>query len=141
MKQVLKAGVLYFAVVFAVGFVLGTVRTLFVVPRVAVRTAELAEAPLMLTASVLAARLVIRRLGLATPSRTRLAVGLVALGLMLLLEFTFVLWLRGVTVREYLQTRDPVSGLVYFASLGAFAVMPLFVGRTANGNVPPEHPF
>ncbi len=140
MKQVLKAGVLYFAVVFAVGFVLGAVRTLFVVPRVGV-TAELAEAPLMLTASVLAARLVIRRLGLATPSRTRLAVGLVALGLMLLIEFTIVLWLRGVTVREYLQTRDPVSGLVYFASLGAFAVMPLFVGRTANGNVPPEHPF
>jgi hypothetical protein len=31
--QVVKAGALYFVVVFAVGFVLGAIRTLWVVPR------------------------------------------------------------------------------------------------------------
>jgi hypothetical protein len=32
MMQILKAGVIYFALVFSAGFVLGTVRTLWVVP-------------------------------------------------------------------------------------------------------------
>ena len=32
MKETLKAGVLYFVLVFAAGFVLGTIRTLWVAP-------------------------------------------------------------------------------------------------------------
>jgi hypothetical protein len=46
--QVLKAGAVYFAVMFAVGFVQGTIRTLWVVPRFGARTAELMEMPVML---------------------------------------------------------------------------------------------
>jgi len=46
--QALKAGVLYFALAFAAGFMLGIVRTLWAVPRVGVRVAELMEAPIML---------------------------------------------------------------------------------------------
>ena len=42
---ILKAGVLYFALVFGAGFVLGTIRTLWVVPRVGTRKAELMETP------------------------------------------------------------------------------------------------
>ena len=49
--QVVKAGVLYFALVFGVGFVLGTIRTLLVVPRVGTRKAELMEMPIMLAAT------------------------------------------------------------------------------------------
>jgi hypothetical protein len=36
--QILRAGVFYFALVFGAGFVLGTIRTLWVVPRVGTRT-------------------------------------------------------------------------------------------------------
>ena len=54
--QVLKAGAVYFAVVFAVGFVLGTIRTLWVVPRFGARTAELMEMPVMLAVTIVAAR-------------------------------------------------------------------------------------
>jgi len=32
-----------------------------------------------------------------------------------------------VAIAEYFDTRDPVSGTVYYASLGVFAVMPLFI--------------
>ena len=46
--QISKAGVLYFALVFGAGFVLGTIRTLGVVPRVGARIAELMETPVML---------------------------------------------------------------------------------------------
>jgi hypothetical protein len=128
-KETLKAGVLYFALVFAVGFVLGTIRTLWVVPRLGVRTAELMEAPIMLGVSILAARWVVRHVGIPPLWPKRLALGCIALGLMLLVEFTFVLWVRGLTIRGYFETRDPVSGAVYFLALGAFAVIPMFVGR------------
>ncbi len=127
--RILKAGALYFAVVFAAGFVLGTIRTLWVVPRVGVRTAELMESPLMLIVTVLAAAWVVRRCKLPFVVSTRLAVGLLALAFMLSAELGFTLWLRGLTVRQYLASRDPVSGTVYFVLLGVFAVLPVLVGR------------
>jgi hypothetical protein len=40
-----------------------------------------------------------------------------------------VLWIRGLTIRGYLETRDPVSGAAYFVALGAFALIPMFVQR------------
>jgi hypothetical protein len=58
----------------------------------------------------------------------RLTMGLLARGLLLLTEFTFVLWIRGLTLREYRASRDPVSGGVYLLSLGLFAIMPLLAG-------------
>ena len=128
--QILKAGVLYFALVFGAGFVLGTIRVLWIVPRFGTRIAELMETPIMFVLTILAARWVARRLAVPpTPSR-RLAVGFVALGLLLLAEFTVVLWLRGLTIGEYLASRDPVAGTVYLVMLGVFAVMPLVVARS-----------
>ena len=130
--QVLKAGVLYFALVFAAGFALGTVRVLWLVPAVGTRLAELVEAPLMLVVTVLAARWMVRRFVVAASLQTRLGVGLVALGLLLAVEFTVVLWLRGLTIADYMATRDPVSGAVYVVLLGVFAVMPALVGRRSR---------
>jgi len=54
--QILKVGALYFAAVFAVGFVLGAIRTLWVEPELGTRVAELIEAPMMLLVVVFAAR-------------------------------------------------------------------------------------
>ena len=127
--QVLKAGALYSVLVFGAGFVLGPIRILWVAPRVGERTAELMEAPIMLVVIVLAARWIARRVaGLPTPLRL-LGVGVVALGLLLVVEFTVVLWLRGLTIGEYFERRDPVAGTVYIVMLGVFAVMPLLVAR------------
>lgn len=126
---ILGAGALYFALVFGTGFVLGPVRVLWAVPRFGERLAELMEMPVMLAAMALAARWVARRLALAPGSATRLGVGGVALGLLLAAELALVLWLRGLTIGEYVATRDPVAGVVYLAMLGVFAVMPLLVAR------------
>ena len=62
--RILKAGVIYFALVFGAGFMLGTVRVLWGVPHVGTRTAELLEAPIMLVVTILAARWVVRRMSL-----------------------------------------------------------------------------
>ena len=126
----LKAGVLYFALVFGAGFVLAHIRILWLVPRFGARTAELMETPLMLAVIIVAARWVTRRLAPPSTSSKRLGVGLVALGLLLVAEFSVVLWLRGMTIREYLASRDPMAGTVYIVMLGLFAIMPLLVART-----------
>jgi len=93
--QVVKAGVLYFVAVFAGGFVLGAIRTLWVVPRVGTRTAELMEMPIMLAVTIVAARWTVLRLSVPMMSSARLGMGCIALVLMLVAEFGFVLWIRG----------------------------------------------
>ena len=92
----LKAGVFYFLLVFGVGLILGPIRILWVAPRLGASVAELLEAPIMLVVSVVSARWIIRWLALPPAPRIRLGMGSIALGLMMLAEFTLVLWLREV---------------------------------------------
>lgn len=127
--QLLKAGALYFALVFGAGFVLGTIRVLWLVPRFGTRIAESMEMPIMLVVTFLAARWVVRRLALPPAPSKRLAVGFLALALMLVAEFTVVLRLQGLTIADYLAGRDPVSGSLYAIMLGVFALMPILVAR------------
>ena len=134
--QVLKAGVLYFALVFGAGFLLGPMRILLLVPRVGERAAELMEAPVMLAVIYLAARWIVRRFALQPHPLKGLAVGLLALVLLLSAEFSLVLRLRGMTVRQYLATRDPLAESVYRISLGLFAAMPLIISRRSRSSAP-----
>jgi hypothetical protein len=127
--QVFKAALIYFGVVFGTGFVLGTIRVLWSVPRFGERNAELLEQPLMLIAVVLAARWTVRRDGSALAPIEGLAIGLVALGLLVAAELLVVLELRGLSLSEYVRTRDPVSGTVYLLMLGVFALMPWVILR------------
>jgi type IV secretory pathway TrbD component len=62
-------------------------------------------------------------------SSARLGMGCVALALMVIAEFGFVLWVRGISIKNYLATRDPVSETVYYRMLVVFAIMPLLVAR------------
>lgn len=130
MRRVLTAGVLYFALAFGAGFLLGLIRVLWLVPRLGERTAELLEAPIMLAVVFIAARWVVRRLDIPPLPFARLGVGVVALGLLCAAEVVVVLWLRGLTIEQYLAGRDPVAGTVYLVMLAVFALMPLMVGRT-----------
>ena len=130
MMRALNAGVLYFDFVFAAGFVLGTFRTLWVVPRIGTRTAELLEMPLMLVVTIWAARWTVLHRAVSHALSTRLAMGSIALFLMLIAELGFVLWIRGLSISNYLATRDPVSGTVYYLMLVVFAAMPLLVVRS-----------
>jgi Ca2+-transporting ATPase len=136
--QLVKAGVLYFALVFGAGLVLGPIRELWAVPRFGQRIAELIEAPLMLIAVVFAARWTVRRFRVSLETTTSLGIGLTALGFLLAAELLVVLGLRSLSVAEYIKSRDPVSGIVYLLMLGVFALMPWLVSlwvvdSAANG--------
>ena len=108
--RAVKSGLLYFALVFAAGFMLGPIRIFWIAPRVGLRTAELLEAPVMLLVSLVAARWIVRRFAVPPNLSHRLGMGCIALVFMLVAEFTLVLWLRGVSIHQYLVERDPVAG-------------------------------
>jgi hypothetical protein len=128
LMQVLKAGLLYFALVFGAGFLLGPIRIIWLAPRIGARRAELIESPIMLLVAIISARWVVRWLELAPAWSSRIGMGLIGMGVLLVAEFTLVLRLRGLSVRQYLETRDPVSGAVYYAMVVLFVFIPLFVG-------------
>jgi hypothetical protein len=126
-----KAAILYFALVFGAGFVLGIMRTLWLVPRVGERTAELVETPLMVIVVFLAARSIVGRMNVLTLAQ-RLEIGALALLLLLLAELGVVLFLREQSLGAYVATRDPVSGAAYLLALALFAAAPTLVGQKGS---------
>lgn len=126
---VVEAAVIYFALVFGAGFVLGTIRVLWLVPAIGMRTAELLEMPVMLGVIVLSARWVAAHVRVPLTAPSRLGMGGMALALIVILEFTGVLWIRGLTIGQYWEAVDPVAGGAYFVMLCVFAIMPLLVAR------------
>jgi len=129
--RVLRASLVYFALTFGAGFVLGPFRILVLVPRLGARTAELIEMPVMIGITWLAARWVTQKFSVPPERGPRLSVGVMAGALLLLAEFTLVLRLRGLTLEEYFATRDPVSGTAYYAAVLLLVLMPLLVNRSA----------
>ena len=129
--RVLRASLVYFALTFGAGFVLGPLRIIFLVPRVGARAAELIEMPVMIGITWLAARWVTQKFSVPPERGPRLSVGVMAGVLLLLAEFTLVLRLRGLTLEEYFATRDPVSGAAYYAAVLLLMLMPLLVNRGA----------
>jgi hypothetical protein len=118
------AGLAYFALVFGAGAVLGTLRVLWLAPALGARTAELLEMPVMLAVAILAARWIVRRFALGVAQRV--AMGALALALVLACEFTVVLYARGLTFERYWMSFDPVSGTLYYALLIVFMLLPLW---------------
>ena len=58
-SRTIKAGLAYFALVFGAGFVLGSIRVPFLVPRFGERVAELIEMPIMFVVILVSARFIV----------------------------------------------------------------------------------
>lgn len=126
----IKAGLVYFALVFGAGFMLGAIRITFIVPRVGERIAELGEMPIMFVVTLVAARFVIRHFAVLPSMPARLGTGLLALVLLLAAELVLAAVLQERSLADYVSSRDPVSGGAYLAMLVLFALMPAFMRRT-----------
>jgi hypothetical protein len=134
LTRTVRAGSTYFALVFGAGFVLGSIRVPFLVPRLGERAAELIEMPFMLVVIVASARFITRRFALPPAAPARLGAGFLALGLLIAAEILLAVVLQSRTLGDYIASRDPVSGLVYLAMLALFAAMPLVLARVEPAN-------
>ena len=130
--RILKAALVYFLIVFGFGFLLGPIRILLIVPRLGERIAELLEAPLMLFVIILSANRIVRTFQLPVRLVYRLGAGMIAFILGLVFEFGLVLTLRGLTLTEYFESRDPIAASVYYLTLVLFTLMPLLVRRNMH---------
>jgi hypothetical protein len=75
MSAALKAGIVYFAIVYALGFVLGTGRVLLLLPHIGETVAVLVEAPLMLLLSWISARWISKTFSVPARVPPRIAMG------------------------------------------------------------------
>jgi hypothetical protein len=110
-----KAGLIYFLLVFAVGWVLGPIRELWAVPRFGRITALLFEAVIMLIGMFLAARWVMRRFNVPQTLGSTMAMGLVALAILPAAEIAGIVWVRGLSLKEYLASFATAPGIISLA--------------------------
>jgi hypothetical protein len=120
-----KAGVIYFLLIFAAGFLLGVIRIKLVIPNFGALAGLLIELPLILTLSWLACRLVIRKLRVPADIQPRLVMGAVALALMLLSETAVAIIGLDQRLGAHIDQYGTVNGLIGLAALLLFAAMPL----------------
>ena len=125
--QIIEAALVYFALVFGLGFLLGAIRVPFIVPRLGRRKAELLEMPFMLVGIILAARFLVKQFVLPNTIFAYLSVGMLALSLLIMAEGLLVICLHKQTIRQYIASRDSISGSAYLVLLIIFALMPLMV--------------
>lgn len=120
------AGIAYFAMVFALGFVLGTLRTLFVqaVPDAGRLVGVLIELPIMLVASWFACRYLVRRFAVAPEVVPRATMGGVAFALLLIAEMLVGAVLFGRTPAEHVALYREASYALGLAAQAAFALLP-----------------
>ena len=132
--RTIKAGTMYFALVFGAGFVLGAIRVTLLVPRLGERAAELIEMPFMFVVVLVSARFITNRFNLPANTLARLGAGFLALGLLVTAEILLAVALQDRTLGDYVTSRDPVSGMVYLVMLLLFAVMPLVLAQITSAS-------
>ena len=127
-----RAAVVYFALVFAVGFVLGTIRVLLVAPRWGELPAVLLESPIMLFVSWWACGLSIRVFGVRGRC-AGLSMGAVAFALLMTAELALSLLAFGRSSAEHLRAYGTLAGAVGLTSQVAFGLIPLLRSGGSRG--------
>jgi hypothetical protein len=125
MREALKAAAAYFCTTFAAGFLLGTLRTLLVEPKTGALGAVALELPLMLAVSWIACGWALRRFDVGSGFSPRLAMGLVALALLLVAELWVSTALAGRSLGEHLALYLTTPALLGLTAQLAYAVFPL----------------
>lgn len=123
----MRAAAIYFAIVFAVGFVLGPIRVLWLEPWLGKTLAVLAEMPFLLAAMRVGAGLAPRWAGVDGGWPTYLSIGAAALVMQQIADLAVGFGLRGATLSEQVAYFATPPGYIYAASLVVFALMPLWV--------------
>jgi hypothetical protein len=144
----LRAGALYFAVVFALGFAFAVVRDglLHLGDAEATRLrAALVEIPVLLVAAWVACRIIVQRVGVPPTNAARVLMGVTAFALIVLAEAATGVLLLGRTLEAHLATYLIPSHAAGLAGQMVFAAFPWVQGvrsgrRPHAGRVMPRKP-
>jgi hypothetical protein len=121
----IKSGAVYFAVVFLLGFALGSVRTVLIAPRLGETLAVVLETPVMLAVSWFVAAWCVGRFETPPTALARLAMGGVAFALLMAAELGVSLAVFHRSGSQHLAGYRSVSGAAGLAAQVAFAAIPL----------------
>lgn len=124
---VIRKALVYFATVFAIAFVLGVIRTLFVAPRIGAAAAVGIELPIILCASWLIARRLLRDRPYSLGER--IGIGALAFALLMISEATLSVVMRGESVAFWAASLFTPLGLLGLGGQIGFALMPILVGH------------
>lgn len=138
MINAVRASIFYVLVVFAIGFVLGGVRTLYVAPRLGDEGAVIVELPLMIGASYLVCRRLVQPVSPRLGPRALMG-GLAFVGLMLL-EFGMATALFGRNPAAYANRMTTLAGLLGLAGQLVFAAMPMLLLRARRAEAGKQGP-
>ncbi|MCK7613789.1 hypothetical protein [Roseibium sediminicola] len=133
MKSVFLSAFSYSLCVFAIGFVLGAVRVLFLAPQAGELTAVAVELPLMLLASYLVAKPVLRHWRIPRRFGDRLAMGSLAFAILMVFEVTLSLTVFGNTLAQHLSRYGEPVAWLGLAGQMVFAAIPLILLASENG--------
>ena len=123
----MAAILLYFAIVFGVGFLLGPVRILVLEPLVGPTLAVACEAPILVAVMIASSRWLPARLGMPPKIPALAAMGVGALVLQQTADLAVGIFLRAMTPSQILANFATPAGAIYALTLAAFAAMPLVV--------------
>ena len=121
----LRAGVAYFALVFAAGFGLGIIRALLLVAALGAAPAVAIELPVMLVFAWIACGWLVRRFAVPAIPGARLAMGAAAFALLMAAEAALAVLGFGQSPEAYLAGLATPAGLLGLAGQVAFGLMPL----------------
>lgn len=120
------AGVVYFAIVFAAGFVFGTARAVLAADAPEMRLAAVAiELPLILAVSWFACRFVVRRFAMPAEVAARAGMGAVAFLLLMAAEAALGVGLAGRSLGEHFALYAEASHALGLVGQVVFGLLPL----------------
>jgi hypothetical protein len=119
--------VLYFLIVFGLGFLLGPIRVLWLEPAIGQVAATLCEAPLLLAAMWFAAHWVPRKFGITSNRWSLFIMGLIALSITILAEVAVGSGIRGISWTEQFAYFATPAGVMYLSLLATFTLMPALI--------------
>lgn len=129
------AGLIYFAAVFAAGFVLGTGRVLVLVPVLGESSAVLVELPVMLYLSWVATQRISRGFNVPEDLTSRGLMGGIAFTLLMTAELGVSMVLFGRTLMEHLEHYRDAPALLGLVGQVAFAAFPALQARLGDSGL------
>ena len=124
MFRATEAGALYAIIVFLIGFILGTIRVLLLVPRLGETIAVIVEAPIIPAASWFVCRWCVDRLSVRRTVPARSLMGLVAFAVLMSAEVGLGA-VFGRSIADQLATYGSLAGAIGLGAQVIFAMFPV----------------